>query len=440
MRLRRRGGMVIGGLALLAACASSNKTNPGYDGGTVTNPDGGGGGDTGGSPMDAPNIQGDQMTSDMSSCASQSFTAQQSPAAMLLVLDASGSMGNNGKYANAQQAIVAAMDLTEFNSMFIGLLLYPQAAPVSATCPQLLGIPVNCVVSGLPQVPLALAGPDTSNTTGVRQSIYMTLANSTPQAGPGNGNPSYDALQTAVTTLKSFTQGKRLIFFITDGGASCASQDTPQRPAYTDGNGCQDWENPANFVTLLKTAHDDPTTPVNTFIVGVQGADTTNPGGTNTSLPPYSVRRALSAAALAGSAETVPMGCDGAYDAANVNNDQMDPAMPCHFDLSTTPSFGMTLANNIGLIRNRLLGCTFNLPQPDGGMVDPNKVNVDYSTNGGMPTDLKKRSNPSDQCTTDGCWDYSNGQVVLIGKACSDVQSSPSAQVDIVVGCQTVNK
>jgi hypothetical protein len=226
-----------------------------------------------------------------------------------------------------------------------------------------------------------------------------------------------------------------MLFYITDGGASCTSQDVPQRPSYQDGNMCPDWEDPDNVVALLTKAHGDPSTPVSSLIVGVAGADTTaGPGDPNN--PPYSVRRALSAYALAGSPETAPVGCDGNYTQAGT-----DPAVPCHFDLSTMPTFTQALTSAIAQIRSKLLGCTFALPSEDGGTVDPSKVNVDYSV-GGMLVDIKKRANATETCSAaPGCWDYTaSGQVELIGAACTAVEGSATAKVDIVVGCQTITQ
>jgi hypothetical protein len=431
----------------VAACATSSggKAGPGF-----TTDSGAGSADASDAsdatvaPQDAPFQLGDAPTNPdaFGNCGASSFEAKGLPAAMLFVVDASGSMGMNNKYANAQQAIVAAMDQDAFDSMDLGLLLYPQTAPVGAVCPILasLGVQVNCAVSGLAQVPLALAGTNKSNaSSGVRHDMYTALVASAPVAGPGNGNPSYDALQSAITDLKAFSlpmPSKRMLFYITDGGASCTSQDTPQRPNYQDGNGCPDWENPANIVTLLSQAHADPSTPVNSLIVGVQGADTTAGPGDPVN-PPYSVRRALSAYALAGSPETAPMGCDGQYSQAGT-----DPAIPCHFDLSTMPSFTQTLSAAIAQIRSKLLGCTFALPSTDGGTIAPNEVNVDYSLGGGMTIAIKKRATASETCiAAPGCWDYTpGGQVELIGAACTAVEGSTSAKVDIVVGCQTVTQ
>jgi hypothetical protein len=425
----------------LASCAASGGSN--HDGFASDagpgGPDATLGSDSQGPPPSLSDVvvPGDAF----GTCGTASFAAQGLPAAMLFVLDASGTMGSDNKYANAQQAIVAAMDEDAFDTMDLGLLLYPQTTPVGAMCPILaeLGVQVNCAVTGLPQVPLALAGMNkSSSSSGVRHDMYTALVASAPVAGPGNGNPTYDALENAITTLQNFSlpmPSKRMLFYITDGGASCTSQDTPQRPSYTDGNGCPDWENPSNIVTLLGQAHANASTPVNSLIVGVQGADTTGGAG-KPNLPPYSVRLALSAYALAGSPETVPMGCDGTYTQTGT-----DPAVPCHFDLSTMPNFTMTLSTAIDQIRSKLLGCTFALPTPDGGTVNPNLVNVDYSV-GGMNIDIARRANASETCSAaPGCWDYtSGGQVELIGAACTAVEGSASAKVDIVVGCQTVTQ
>jgi hypothetical protein len=437
--------------AAFAACAGQPgppggfDSGPGFDGGDGS---GGSGGARDSGHTDAPHhndaISFDGPMAD-GTCAIASYSAQTAPSAMLFVLDASGSMGGSAgtggstKWAEAQQAIVTAMDLPVFDTISLGLLTYPQVAKVKAVCPYLLGLGVNCAISGLPQVPLTVAGMDTTNATGVRHEIYDTLVASNPTAGPGNGNPVYDALQTGIAALQGFTTTKRLLFFITDGGASCTSQDTPQRPFYLDPNKCMDWEDPDNIVTMLKNAHDATTAPVNTLVVGVKGADNTDPNDN----PPYRIRRALSAYALAGSPETVPAGCDGVYTQAGADPVTPTPG-PCHFDLSTTPSFGTTLAADIATIRDQLLGCTYALPTPKSGTIDMNKVNVQYSLggDGGAPTEIYKRASASDMCMTgSGCWDYnSSGDVQLIGNACTMVQMSTSANVQILVGCETIVK
>jgi hypothetical protein len=368
-------------------------------------------------------------------CAKGNYRAQFQPAALLVVLDGSGSMAANSKYSDAQQAIVQAIDEDAFDSASIGLLIYPTGNVPGPAC--VLDLPVACEVPGLSQVPLVPAGTQKSTaTSGVRHEIYEQLVTSSPStSGVGEGNPGYVAIQNGISILQSWPEtGKRILFYITDGGASCASVSSPMRPGYTDGNKCPDWEYPASIVSLVAAANADPSKPVNTIFVGVPGADT---DGTNVNDPPYHVRLALSAEAWAGSPET----CDPTCNGQTFTQTGGDPSMPCHFDMSVNYSPAL-LAAAINQIRGSLLGCVFDVPQPDGGMVEPDEVNVEYSTDGTTYTELAKRATASDPCTTgNGCWDYNaGGQIVLIGPACTNVEAAPDADVEIVVGCQTITQ
>jgi hypothetical protein len=427
------GGVALTVAALGGGCASSPSagTASPLDGSASGEGSSGSGGDDGpGLFSDAP---ADVPFSPDAGCATGNFRAQFRKAALLVVLDGSGSMAMANKYADAQQAIVTAIDEDAFDSASIGLLIYPTGNVTGPAC--VLNLPVACQVPGLSQVPLVPAGTTKStDPTGVRHEIYQQLAASSPStSGVGEGNPGYDAIQNGISILQSWPEtGKRILFYITDGGASCASVST--RPGYTDGNKCPDWEYPSSIVSLVQAANADPNKPVNTIFVGVPGADT---DGTSVNDPPYHVRLALSAEAWAGSPQT----CDPTCNGQTFTQAGGDPSKPCHFDMSVNYS-PTVLAAAINQIRGTLLGCVFDVPRPDGGTVDPGKVNVEYSTNGTTYTELYKRASASDPCTTGtGCWDYNqSGQVVLIGQACTTVEGAPNADVQIVVGCQTITQ
>ncbi len=412
---------------------------------SLTNPDGStsGGFDAG---VDSP----------FKGCGTANYEAKQSPAALLFVLDASGTKADANKYSFAEAALIKAVDDVGFDTASLGLLLYPTgtvAGPACLTSKLPVPIPteVACKVSGLSQVPLAPAGTEKTNSqTGVRHAIYAQLVASEPnKTGVGDGNPTYDALKVGINALKDYdVKGKRILIYITDGGASCTSLST--RSGYPDGNtetgDCSDWENPDNVVALLKTAHDDAASPVTSFVVGVPGADTSgvpacdpsaaagSPEKKACDAPPYHVRNALSAYAFAGSPETVDVACTGkAYTQAGA-----DPTTSCHFDM--TQSYTKEkLIDAINGIRGKLLACVFDLPIPEAGTVDKGKVNVVYAA-GGSDISPFKRKDPKNPCT-DGCWDYtSDGKVELFGKACTDVKASTNAKVQIVVGCETMLK
>ncbi len=76
----------------------------------------------------------------------------------------------------------------------------------------------------------------------------------------------------------------------------------------------------------------------------------------------------------------------------------------------------------------------------DGSTVDKSKVNVRIETPSGN-TELKKRSDSTDTCAADDCWDYdAAGKVELIGRSCTTAKALTDGKVNIVVGCKTVVK
>ncbi len=365
---------------------------------------------------------------------STSYTAMQSPAAMLVALDKSNFMAQGNNWQAAGQAIVQVFDQDVFNSMSLGLLAAPSGQVAAPQCAQALGYPtVSCLVPTFPQVDLALAGANKSTaSSGVRHDIKSWLANNSPDTDPASGSPLFVAIQTSLSDLQSWPQqGKRILMVVTDGNIDCCSLSN--RPGCFSDGFCTDWENPNNIINMLSAANKDPNTPVDTFIIGVPGSNTYDPSGGM--YAPYHMRLALSAMAYAGSPNNVPQNCTGRIFTPSGG----DPQVSCHFDLSQGTLNANTVAAAIAQARGQVVGCTYELPQPNGAVVDTNMVNVSYVI-GTTTTNLTRRADPNNTCTTTGCWDYTqDGKVQLIGKACSDVQSASSANVQITVGCFTVS-
>lgn len=365
-------------------------------------------------------------------CAQTSYEAKQAPAAMLAVLDRSSSMLEGNKFNFAANAIVQALDQDVFDTMWVGLYATPAGTTAGPMC--IFGFPVACLNAPFPQVDLALAGSNKSiDANGVRHDIKAQITRLLPDAMDPDSTPMYEALQNAILNLQGWPRtGKRILFVVTDGSFSCTSLSKPQRPAYSDGNGCQDWEDPSSIVTMLSKANKDATTPVETFIVGVPGADTFDNSGN--SAPPYHMRNALSAMAFAGSPAYVPQACTGrVYDKAGA-----DPRVSCHVDLTQGNFSAKAIADAITQLRGKVLGCTFDLPMPDAGTVNPDEVNVSITLSG-TRQDLYRRKDKGNACDSDGCWDYDDaGKVQLIGKACDGVTMGTDVKVEIVVGCATI--
>ena len=113
--------------------------------------------------------------------------------------------------------------------------------------------------------------------------------------------------------------------------------------------------------------------------------------------------------------------------------------MSCHLDLTQGNFNAQALADNISLIRGKVLGCTFDLPQPPQGTLNRFQVNVEYTGTDGIKHELFKRKDTQNQCLATGCWDYNkDDKVELFGKACDDIKSTADVKVKIVVGCDTI--
>lgn len=370
---------------------------------------------------------------------------------MTIVLDGSASMTTSGKWTTAQLAIINAIDKDVFDTMSLGLMVFPSSfvnpPPCicstlgldQATCNALLAPGVSCGVSVLPQVPIAAAGTDKSNAAmGVRRQIYDWLSSHNPLSNGDDGSPIYQALKNSYDVLKLQNIDRRITLLITDGGFSCTSVASPPRGAYQDLNNCPDWELPASVNALISGARMDPSKPINTFIVGVPGSNSVGQKDGAFDTAPYNMLLALSTYAVSGSPDTVDPACS--KDAMFMQGGAA-PAKPCHIDLSTGPFDANVLANAISKVRGAALGCVYDLPTPPAGQtIDKNTVNVNVTidANTGL---LPKRKDPLDLCTVDGCWDYTpDDKVRIYGKTCDDLSNAKVGKVDIYVGCETVLK
>ena len=90
-------------------------------------------------------------------------------------------------------------------------------------------------------------------------------------------------------------------------------------------------------------------------------------------------------------------------------------------------------------IQNAVLGCTFQIPQPSQGVLDPNLVIVEYYPNGQPPAVVLPRVMHQSQCNGDG-WYYDNNTnptvINLCPASCNTVQADPNAQIKIRIACQ----
>lgn len=88
-------------------------------------------------------------------------------------------------------------------------------------------------------------------------------------------------------------------------------------------------------------------------------------------------------------------------------------------------------------IQGSLLGCTFTVPKPDSGIIEPSKVKVKYTPGSGSPGELT-RFNDQASCNGAG-WYYDNNTnpttIELCPSSCTTVQADPNGKIDIELGC-----
>lgn len=205
------------------ACGSSKKLQDDMDSGPPPGDDG--------SVM----ITTDAGQDTSMSCATGAYEATQAPTALLTLMQRSGSMSQNNKWAFAAQAIVGALDQPVFDSMSLGFMAAPSSLVTGPKCVYFTS--VACGVPAFPQVDIKPAGKNKSaDASGVRHDIKNWLTVNAPDQSAGDGNPLYDAIQSGIGALQlaSGVQ-KRILFVITDGAISCASLS--KRMGYVDGNG-----------------------------------------------------------------------------------------------------------------------------------------------------------------------------------------------------------
>ena len=95
-------------------------------------------------PPDGEIIEGDAAT-----CVTATYQAEQTPLALMVVLDKSDSMAVGGKWISAAQAIVQALDQDVFDTVSVGLYASPTMTVTGPAC--VLYLPVGCGGPPFPQ-------------------------------------------------------------------------------------------------------------------------------------------------------------------------------------------------------------------------------------------------------------------------------------------------
>ena len=103
--------------------------------------------------------------------------------------------------------------------------------------------------------------------------------------------------------------------------------------------------------------------------------------------------------------------------------------------MTSSGDFAADLRDALGTIAGLTLSCAYDIPAPPSGQVlDPERVNVLFTPQGGAPELIEKSSSAS---CLDG-WRYSDdgARVLLCGSTCDRVKSSDGT-LSLQFGCAT---
>ncbi len=389
------GGSTNGGTANGGTAGSSNggTTNGGTSsGGTSSGGDGGNAGSSGnggnggtedaGIPDVAFNYDAPVITED--ACAATRIEADPIPLDMYIVLDDSGSMGSadcNVTQSGSSKWCYAVRALWQFFN-----------APESVGT----GIALNYFNNGYScsETSNGLTVPPGGGSVAfnVLPAHLSALQTSLNNEGPSGGTPTSSALVSiAKYTSAQRTPGRTMVgLLITDGApGNCLVQDSD----------------------LERIVHDHYTaTGIPTFMIGMDGANFT---------------RLENWGAVSGSPQHATH-CGG--------------SSPC-YSYSVGTGSGTTFIDVLKEIQKAAVGCTFNVPTPDSGLLDIDKIDVIYTPGGGgAPVTLTRVSDQSQCGSAAGQgWYYDDNvnptQIILCPDTCTTVSGDNGAKIDVELGC-----
>lgn len=311
-------------------------------------------------------------------CATGGASASVEPASMLLVVDISSSMNNDDKWEQASDALVAFLESPETSGLSIGLRFYPDDFSQEGG-PELCNRD-DCSIEACSR-PLVESGPLTAasgDADAQEQRLVDAIRSTNAWGEDGRGTPTYAALGGGLEWGRQYQAdhpGERaIVILVTDG----------------EPNGCNS-DNSAIAGLAGDAFRQDG---IETYAIGLEGSQE---------------RQMDEIAEAGGTGEGIFIG------SANAQQDLLEA-------LTT--------------IRGETLDCEFDIPDPDMGELDPNKVNVVLTA--GDSDEQFSKVDGAQQCGDDNAWYYQGSdRIVLCPAACDATLANPNASISLVFGCTT---
>lgn len=315
-------------------------------------------------------------------------------AALLLIVDTSGSMeisslrNVTGSLTDGPSRLEVTVDAIQAaveqlpSWVHVGLIEYPALSTRDSLCQ-----------SGRVQSPLDQLGEiDAPHRTQLRMAVNALEAS--------GGTPTLEAYHHGLSVLEQYTPeslegGQRLVALLTDGVPGGLNDACP---VVADNTGD----------ALAQLAIDALANQgVSTFVLGSPGSE--------------AGRQALSQMAEAGGT--------GAPGCSSLGPDY------CHIDMTEDDDFSAALAAALSQVTRDLISCSYSIPDrsPDGELVDRERINVRVTTGDDAPTELFL--NEAADCQEG--WFFAGDTVQLCSASCESVQTAQAATLDLLLGCET---
>jgi hypothetical protein len=368
------------------ACSAGNDKDPAN---SLTNTDGGGG------LLGEGGLNG-EAGGDDAACAAATYTGKKIPASLLILLDRSGSMSKDGKWAAAVSALQKALASAD-NDLPVGLLFFPEGkwslggcalTPNDPACASVYADSGCKDIKTTPDVPVDIL-------TKTRAAITGKLTSTSPN---GDTTPTRWGLKNSWAYMQKLSaKADRFVVLVTDGEPTVYSPKTTVGGFSIPESAIECKDQMTIEAEALAASSGMP--PVKTFVIGAPGSEKASPH--------------LSRIAVNGKTRRTPT-CDPTKG-------------ECHYQIGSG-SFETDLEKALNDITGKIATCIFEVPT--GTDVDPNRVNVSVDA-----TDAYR-----DETHADG-WDYTDGtktRIEIHGPLCDQIKKNPSTVVvKIVLGCVT---
>jgi hypothetical protein len=338
-------------------------------------------------------------------CGGELIQAEQVPLDMFIMLDKSGSMGDDTGAGTKWQVVTSALItfVQDGTSAGIGVgIQYFPIPPVGGTaCPGACNTAQEmadcnacaglcffglCAGSGANDSCNAVDYAQAAVPIGLLPGNAPALVASINSNGPNGGTPTSAALQGAIDHCRAW--------------ATANPTHAVIQVHVTDGNP-QECNTDLNAIYAIAAAGFNGTPSILTYVIGVGPS-----------------LNALQGIALAGGSGTP-------------------------FLVDSNPNAGQAFLDAMNAIRGTALTCTYTIPTPTQGPFDPNFVNVQYTPGNGGPTQTIGKVANQAACPPGGmAWYYDNNANPMLIHLCPDtcgiVSVDTMGSINISLGCETI--